>query len=326
MKSTQASAWRLVQRQNFTQWGALADFLQLTADQRVHIIDDRNFPLNLPLRLAQKIDKQTLDDPILRQFLPVKAEQALKVGFSNDPVGEQQAQSEVTKLLHKYTGRALLVTTQACAMHCRYCFRRHFNYQSDRVFVKELAAIQADPSLHEILLSGGDPLSLETAFLGKILHSLAQIEHVQRIRFHTRFPIGIPERIDADFLAMLAETKKQIWFVIHCNHPAELDQDVLCALKQVQKLGIPVLNQSVLLKDVNDDPIILKNLSEKLINHGIMPYYLHQLDRVQGAAHFEVAEATGKQLINHLQSCLPGYAVPKYAREIAGLTSKTLIC
>lgn len=319
------TSWRQVMRLNFTHWEKLADFLKLSSSQRELILAQPNFPLNLPLRLAQKIAKTTLNDPILRQFVPTVEEMKIQQGFVEDPVEDQSCRKS-SKLLHKYQGRVLLVCTSACAMHCRYCFRQNFNYElQDPFFDKEIQLIAQDPSLHEVILSGGDPLSLSDRVLESLLLRLAQIPHVNRIRFHTRFPIGIPERIDAEFLELLKNVQCQIWFVVHVNHPRELDEEVLASLKTVQKLGIPVLNQSVLLKGVNDDEDTLTQLFELLVDHGILPYYLHQLDRVQGAGHFEVPELEGSKLMQAVTKRLSGYAVPKYVREVAGEPGKTLL-
>ena len=183
--------------------------------------------------------------------------------------------------------------------------------------------IRHDPSIREVILSGGDPLSLPNRVLGRLLEQLSEIDHVKNIRFHTRYPIGIPERIDEDFIAMLEKLSQQIWFVIHCNHPRELDNEIFGRLTRLRKIGVIVLNQAVLLKGVNDSVDVLKELCETLTDHGILPYYLHQLDRVQGAQHFEVSEDVGHLLMEELRKVLPGYAVPKYVREIAGEKSKT---
>lgn len=317
------SKWQQILRQNFTRWEVLADFLELSPEQRTVILKSTHFPLNLPLRLAQKIAKGTLNDPILRQFLPTHEETARVTGFDAEPVKDANFR-RAPKLLHKYQGRALLVCTSACAMNCRFCFRQNFDYDVEKKsFADELQAIADDPSIQEVILSGGDPLSLPDRILQPLLESLSAIPHVTRIRFHTRFPIGIPERLDSAFIAILKQIRPQIWFVIHANHPAELDGDIIMSLKQLQTLGIVLLNQSVLLRGVNDDITTLKQLCEKLVNHGIMPYYLHQLDRVNGAAHFEVAEAEGRKLMEALNAQLSGYAVPKYVREIPGEPAKT---
>lgn len=317
--------WRQIQRSNFSHLQALADFLELDAHARTRLLKQPRFVLNLPRRLAEKIEKNNLEDPILRQFLPLIEEQNRSEGFRLDPVEDKTFRKE-KKLLHKYEGRALLICTSACAMHCRYCFRQNFPYETEeKQFEKELKAIAEDTSLTEIILSGGDPLSLSDTHLGSLMERIAEIPHVKRLRFHTRFPIGIPERLDASFLELLARARLQIVFIIHCNHPQELDAGVLAALKNVQRLGIPVLNQAVLLRGVNDNLATLKALCEKLADHGILPYYLHQLDRVQGAAHFEVPENQGLTLISELAKQLSGYAVPRYVKEIAGEPHKTPI-
>jgi EF-P beta-lysylation protein EpmB len=315
--------WRQVLRTNFTHWQKLADFLQLSPAQSAQILQKAHFPLNLPVRLASKIQKGTLNDPILKQFLPTLEEHVATEHYSIDPI-QDRVFCRTTKLLQKYEGRALLLCTSACAMHCRYCFRQNYPYESsNHQFENELQEIAADTSLREIILSGGDPLSLSNETLSLLLNRLNSIPHVQRIRFHTRFPIGIPERIDSSFISLLENSQKQIWFVFHSNHPSEFDEDIWAALAQIRRLGIPLLNQTVLLRDVNDSVETLKKLFEKLVDHGISPYYLHQLDRVQGAAHFEVPEEKGRQLIETVRKQLSGYAVPLYVREIAGESNKT---
>jgi EF-P beta-lysylation protein EpmB len=318
-------SWRQIQRDNFTDWKKLLSFLEFDLSKAHLVLPQSKFPLNLPLRLAEKIEKGNWNDPILRQFIPTTEELKPSPLFVLDPVADSAFRSK-PKLLHKYHGRALLLCSSACAMHCRFCFRHHFDYETkDKLFIEELSAIAQEPSITEIILSGGDPLSLSNAQLQYLLEELEKIPHLKRIRFHTRFPMGIPERIDSAFLHILSSCKKQIVFIIHCNHAQEFDEDIFHYLKKVQQLGIPILTQSVLLRGINDDVQTLKNLFELLVNHGIMPYYLHQLDRVQGAAHFEVTEEKGKFLIHQLNALLPGYAIPKYVREIANQPSKTPI-
>lgn len=315
--------WRERQRLTFTKIHELARFLELSAETLDCIDTTPHFALNLPYRLAEKISKNNPNDPIFLQFVPLKKEKEHAVGFVTDPVLDHTFVSSGS-LLHKYEGRALIVTTGACAMNCRYCFRQNYDYQAtDKLFEKELTQIEKEKSIEEVILSGGDPLSLSDSTLQPLLERLSAITHVKRIRFHTRFPMGIPERIDSSFLALLKSVKKQIWFVIHANHPNEFDDTIWTALKEIQCLGIPVLCQSVLLKGINDDLGTLKKLSLALVEHGVLPYYLHQLDKVQGAAHFEVPVATGKELIQALTHCSSGYAVPKYVQEIAGMESKT---
>jgi EF-P beta-lysylation protein EpmB len=325
MNQENISLWRQVQRKNFTDWKSLAQFLNFSKENEQQIVEVAQFPLNVPYRLAKKMQKNDLSDPILKQFLPVKDELVMKDDFILDPVGDQKARKS-GKLLHKYQGRALLVTTSACAMHCRYCFRRNFTYETNKKgYHEELTTITQDSSIKEIILSGGDPLSLNNSSLSDLINELSQITHIDKIRFHSRFPIGIPERIDDEFLSILANCPKQIIFVIHCNHPKELDEDVCFSLKKIQRLGIPILNQSVLLKGVNDQVATMKELLEKLSNQGIIPYYLHQLDRAQGTSHFETTEDIGIQMIQQLIQEMPGYTIPKFVKELAGMPSKSPI-
>jgi EF-P beta-lysylation protein EpmB len=322
-KDSQVSLWRQIQRQNFTDWKKLVAFIEL--DDFEHLERAPQFSLNLPRRLAEKIAKGMRNDPILRQFLPTVEERQKPPLFVSDSVGDNAARKG-PKLLRKYEGRALLLCTSACPMHCRFCFRQHFDYETtDHSFDQELEIIKQDETLTEIILSGGDPLSLSNRELKSLILRLGEISHIQRLRFHTRFPIGIPERIDEEFLEILEESRLQTFFIIHSNHPHEWDEEIFKALKSVQKIGIPVLSQTVLLKGVNDDVHTLKTLFEMIANRGIIPYYLHQLDRVERAAHFEVAEEKGKMLMKEIAASLSGYAVPRYVREIAGETSKTLL-
>lgn len=317
--------WQAILRTNFTRMEPLCDFLELSAEDRKALSLKNAFVLNVPHRLAKKMAKGTLNDPLLRQFVPLAEEGVSQDGFMEEPVKDTRfAKSE--KLIQKYEGRSLIISTSACAMHCRYCFRQNFPYETERKgFSNELQALEQDPSIKEVILSGGDPLSLSTSALTSLLQALEAVPHLKRIRFHTRFPIGIPERIDDAFLTLLASLKKQVWFVIHANHPLELDPDVLSALKAVQKLGIPVLNQAVLLKGVNDDLETLQALSDRLADNGILFYYLHQLDRVKGAAHFEVDPQSGKALVSALHRQSSGYQVPKFVQEIPGEPGKTAI-
>ncbi len=304
-------------------WQKLADFLELSEIDRAKIDHKPGFALNLPKRLADKIQKGNIQDPILRQFLPTLAEKIETTSFVQDPTGDMTF-CKSTKLLQKYRGRALLICTSACAMHCRYCFRQNFDYDTQgAIFDKEIEMIAQDDSLKEIILSGGDPLSLSNEVLKDMFERLCEIPHIRRIRFHSRFPIGIPERIDQGLLDVLKVISKQVWFIVHVNHERELDGDVLHSLEQIRKLGIVVMNQSVLLQGVNDNLDALKALSEKLVDNGIVPYYLHQLDRVAGTAHFEVPIEKGKHLIEELRKQLSGYAVPMYVSEIAGEMSKS---
>lgn len=309
--------WQQTLRENFRDLTALLDFLEI--EDRTPFTNT-SFPLNLPKRLADKIAKNTLNDPLLRQFVPLTEEHKPASGFTLDPVSDCSFQKTPT-LLQKYKSRALLITTGACPMHCRYCFRQNYDYQK-ATWEEELTHIQNDPTLVEIILSGGDPLSLSDRRLKELFQKLEAIPHLQIVRFHTRFPIGIPERITPEFLHLIQNSRLQTIFIVHTNHPKELDLDVLDSLK---KLPCPVLTQTVLLKGVNNTLTTLKELFLKLVSNGIIPYYLHQLDRVQGAGHFEVPKEQGLELIRALRENLPGYAVPRYVQELPGEKSKTIV-
>lgn len=314
--------WRQIQKNNFTRIELLLEYLEMVLEKRNQILIRPNFGLNVPLRLAAKIKKNSLEDPIFKQFVPLRDELDTRFGIP-EPV-QDQAFRKSPKLLKKYQGRALLLASSACAMHCRFCFRQNFPYETEeKGFREELALLALDPSISEIILSGGDPLSLSDGSLGSLFQAIDEIAHIRRVRFHTRFPIGIPERIDDSFLNILRSSSKQIFFIIHCNHPKELDEDVISALKKVQKIGIPLLNQSVLMKGVNDDEETLLSLSETLVNAGVIPYYLHLHDPVQGTGHFDVPEQRGMDLIRFLRENLSGYGVPRLVREEPGQLSKT---
>lgn len=316
--------WKIIQRKAFTQLEPLAKFLQLDAANYQKLLKNPAFPLMLPLRLAGKIKKNDLKDPIFLQFVPLEKELLHASSFCSDPVQDRLFHKTST-LLHKYSQRVLLVTTQACAMHCRYCFRQNFPYQKSEDYHEDLKYIEEDKSIQEVILSGGDPLSLSDIKLKLLIEKLNAISHLRIIRFHTRFLIGIPERITEEFLSILKSANKQIIFVIHSNHPDELDDDVIASLKKIQALQIPVLCQTVLLKDVNDNETVLEKLCWKLIQSGVIPYYLHQLDKVQGAMHFEVEVDHGVHLIETIRKKLPGYAVFRYVAEIPMKASKTPI-
>jgi EF-P beta-lysylation protein EpmB len=319
--------WRQIRRSNFTDWKRLLSYLELTVDDNAPLLKESRFALNIPERLAAKIEKGNWQDPLLLQFLPTVKELDRDPAFSTDPVLDMQVR-KTPKLLHKYHGRALLVCTSVCAMHCRFCFRQHFDYEKeDKTFVAEVEAIREDASISEVLLSGGDPLSLSDDVLHSLIQRLSDIPHVKRIRFHTRFPIGIPERIDDSFLSILQATRLQTFFVVHCNHAKELDEDIIAALKKIQRLGCPVLCQSVLLKGVNDDVSTLQRLCESLIDAGIIPYNLNQLDRVQGAAHFEVPLEKGVSIIHELRKLLPGYGMFSFVADLSSdpLSKTTLV-
>ena len=282
------------------------------------------FGLRVPRGFIGRMRRGDPDDPLLRQVLPLGAELDAAEGFVSDPVGDL-ASAAAPGVLHKYDGRALLVTTGACAVHCRYCFRREFPY-GEHVGGRgraALAAIAADSSLREVILSGGDPLSLSTARLAELSSALEAMPHLQRLRIHTRQPIVLPERVDAALLDWLGQQRLQTVIVIHANHAAEIDAAVAAALAALAARGATLLNQSVLLAGVNDTIEALESLSERLFAVGVLPYYLHLLDRVRGAGHFEVPQARAIALVDALRHRLPGYLVPRLVREEPGAGSKT---
>lgn len=283
------------------------------------------FPLRVPLGYVARMQKGNPADPLLRQVLPLGEELVTADGFSADPVGDLDAMA-IPGLLHKYAGRVLLITTAACGVHCRYCFRRHFPYREANAasldWQPALDYIAADPSIHEVILSGGDPLSLSDHRLAQLVTQLATIPHLQRLRLHTRQVIVLPQRVDSELLAWLAGCRLQTVMVVHANHANEINHDVTAALLRLKETGVTLLNQAVLLKGVNDDVQILAALSERLFTAQVLPYYLHQLDRVQGARHFEVSDAQALELVHALRDRLPGYLVPRLVREQAGQMAK----
>jgi len=287
------------------------------------------FPLCVTRSYLSRIEPANPRDPLLLQVLPLLAEQAeTEPGYSRDPVGDLAA-NPLPGLIHKYHGRVLLISTGACAIHCRYCFRRHFPYSEDSSSPGQMRQIidyiQADTSIEEVILSGGDPLSLSNSRLRALGEQLCTIPHLRRLRIHTRMPIVLPERIDKGLLAWLQSIPVQAIMVLHCNHEREIDQNVRQATHRLAGTGLTLLNQAVLLRDINDSVAALKALSEGLFESGILPYYLHQLDKVTGARHFEVPDADAMSLIKQLSKQLPGYLVPRLVRETAGAGAKGLL-
>lgn len=283
------------------------------------------FALRVPHSYLARMEKGNPHDPLLRQVLPLDEELRPQPGFVTDPVGDLFAMAG-GGVLHKYRGRALLITTGACAVHCRYCFRRHFPYSEARAtdhWATALDYLRAERSVHEVILSGGDPLSLSDARLQELMGALAAIPHLRRLRIHTRQPIVLPERVDAGLLHTLRTCPLPLVVVLHCNHPNEIDPAVHDALGALRASVDALLNQSVLLRGVNDDAATLATLSEALFDAGALPYYLHLLDPVAGAAHFAVAEDRARALLGALRARLPGYLVPQLVREQPGAPSKT---
>lgn len=299
----------------------LLETLDISPCELPEVDHNAGFPLRVPLSYVARMTKGDPNDPLLRQILPLAEEQQDVPNFSPDPVGDLSAMI-MPGLIHKYKGRALLVTTGACAIHCRYCFRRHFPYSQTHPDTNQwqeiISYLSENTSIEEVILSGGDPLTLNDRKLSSLTDGLANIAHLKRLRIHTRLPVVLPARVDHGFMQWLNNTSLKIIMVIHTNHPSEIDHDVYNALDKLSVAGITLLNQTVLLRGINDDSATLARLSKILFEANVIPYYLHIMDRVQGAAHFEVGEKKARQIYKELLSELPGYLVPRMVREQAG--------
>lgn len=329
LKARQIPDWQRALQDSFTRPQDLLDHLGLRG--RVPLPPARippPFPLRVPRAFVERMRPGDPDDPLFLQVWPRAAEAEVVPGFEPDAVGDL-ARLHGEGLIHKYQGRALVIATGACAVHCRYCFRQHFPYGEQRAardgWRALLDRIAADPSLEEIILSGGDPLSLADDKLAALVAGLEAIPHVRRLRLHTRQPVVLPERVDAGLLAWMTATRLQTVVVLHINHPQEIDEALRSAIGRLRETGATLLNQSVLLRGINDRAAVLQALSEALFACGVLPYYLHLLDRVAGAAHFEVPEDEALRLMQQLSASLPGYLVPRLAREEAGQPAKTTL-
>ena len=328
--ATTTEKWQQILADLITDPKELLQLLEL--DPKEFDLNDRvlqTFPLKVTRPYLSRIEKGNWHDPLLRQILPLDKE-LLDSGLSQigDPLRESDY-NPVPGLLHKYRGRVLLTVAPHCAIHCRYCFRRQFDYQANspsrQAWSDVIDYIAADQSITEVIFSGGDPLAAGDRQLSWLTDQLETIPHLERLRIHTRTPIMIPERVTDSMIHWLTSTRLKPVVVLHCNHPNEIDRPVIEALSKLATNGITLLNQSVLLKEVNDNSTILSALSEKLFSANVLPYYLHLLDLVPGVGHFEVSLAKGQQLIDEMQAVLPGYLVPRLVREEAGKVSKTRV-
>ncbi|MDX1824167.1 MAG: EF-P beta-lysylation protein EpmB [Thiohalomonadales bacterium] len=323
----QTGDWRKALSQAIRDPAELLDLLALSrellpAAQRAAAL----FPLRVPRGYVARMETGNPADPLLRQVLPLGEELLTTDNYSHDPVGDQ-ASMPIPGLLHKYHGRVLLITTAACGVHCRYCFRRHFPYCEAKAATNDWHAaldyIAKDNSINEVILSGGDPLSLSDNRLASLVTQLEAIPHIKRLRLHTRQVIILPERVDSALLSWLADCQLPMVIVVHTNHANEIDTEVAIALQRLASINnIILLNQAVLLRGVNDEVAALMALSERLFENRVLPYYLHQLDRVQGAQHFEVSDGQAVNLMNQLRNRLPGFLVPRLVRERTGAASK----
>lgn len=325
--------WKKLLQNGIRDLPSLANYLQIPLHKLIPKGCDQSsleagFPMRIPLPYASRIQKGNLLDPLLMQVLPSLLEQSEAPLFTADPLDESSF-NPVSGLLHKYASRALLVVSGACPIHCRYCFRRSFQYNENnpgkQQWQQAFQYINDDKSLNEIIFSGGDPLNLPDSYLSWLSEQIIKIPHIRRLRIHSRFPVVIPQRISAEFIKWLNSIPLQKVMVLHINHANEIDDEVIAAVKKLSNAGVTLLNQSVLLHGVNDDARPLIELSERLFSIGILPYYLHLPDKVSGTAHFDVAEAIAIDIHTQMQAHLPGYLVPKLVREIPGENSKTLI-
>jgi EF-P beta-lysylation protein EpmB len=321
--------WQQELADAFTDMEALCGYLHLScADLPISTAAAKKFPLRVPRGFAARMEKGNAGDPLLRQVLPVSDELKVFPGFHADPVGDLQAVS-APGVLHKYRGRALFITAGACAIHCRYCFRRDFPYaqlqlgksKEDRA----VAYIAEHNDISEVILSGGDPLLLNDERLHGLIAKLGRIGHLKRLRIHSRLPVVLPSRITDALIATLTNIPQQAVMVLHSNHANEISPTVVAACAMLKAAGITLLNQAVLLQGVNDNAESLCTLSEMLFAAGVLPYYLHLLDRAEGTGHFEAPETQAAALMRQVQQNLPGYLVPKLVREQAGALSKLAI-
>lgn len=323
------SSWQQEYKNSFTNAKQLCQALELNIGQLpISAAAEKQFQLRAPKSYVERMHKSDPNDPLLLQVLPTTYEDNSVDGYLKDPVGDLQS-IKTPGLLQKYNGRALLLATSRCAVHCRYCFRRHFPYSTQNprhdAWTQALQQLQQDQSITEIILSGGDPLVLDDAELMKLVAKLESIKHIKKLRIHTRLPVVIPNRICNALLSWIDNSRLNIIMVLHINHAQEINVPLKKKLQQLKNLNCTLLNQSVLLKNVNDSKSNLINLSEALFDAGVLPYYLHLLDKVEGAAHFDVSEKQAIKLMRQITMHLPGYLVPKLVKELAGEHSKTLI-
>lgn len=330
----QGENWKNEYAQAIKSVSQLLEFLQIPHCQRTEAIECSDFPLRVPLSYAKRMEKGKLDDPLLRQVLPTKQESSSAGAhdeYSLDPLMESNARLN-TNLLQKYQGRVLLLTTAACPIHCRYCFRRHFPYHDDNVaenagqYADALQQIKNDNSIREVILSGGDPLSLSDGRLAQLIRSLEEIQHLRYLRIHTRLPIVLPARVTPALLDIVQHGRLRKTVVVHCNHPHELSPEVSSCLQALSACGVTLFNQSVLLKGINDTPTCLMQLSQDLYDAGVTPYYLHMPDKVKGTAHFDVEQQQAVEIMKQLRSSLPGYLVPRLVRELPRHAFKVPVC
>lgn len=325
---TVESNWQKELANCFTTLESLLDYLQIPLDHiDKHSAARKLFPMRVPRPFAMQMNKGDINDPLLKQVMPMADEFEDAEGFVTDPLQEQNSQQK--GILHKYKNRALLIVRGGCAVNCRYCFRRHFPYQDHAANKQQwrdaLNYIALHKELDEIILSGGDPLMAKDDFLKWLSSEICQIPHIKRLRIHTRLPVVIPSRLDKSFHDWFSSIPLQKVLVLHVNHKNEVSDHLLSNLNKLRGTGTTLLNQAVLLKGINDSAPALKELTEKLFEVGVLPYYLHLLDKVKGASHFDISQQKAIRIMHELVAIQPGFLVPKLVREIANQPSKTLI-
>ncbi len=330
---TKSDCWKSILKDAITDVSTLAKYIEIPPEKLLKIADysddaAKKFPIFIPKTYAARILKGDINDPLLKQVLPISDELIIKEGFCNDPVGDNKAKKSEW-LLQKYHGRTLILTTNKCSINCRFCFRKNVLGNTSAPNINQLESvlheISSDQSIEEVILSGGEPFILDDNQIIELLKILENIDHLKRIRFHTRMAITIPQRINNNLVDRLQQSTKQVVIITHCNHPNEIDIKVTDKLSLFKATNVTLLNQSVLLKGVNDKCETLASLSSQLFDLGIIPYYLHLLDKAQGAHHFYIPDSKAIEIWTQLQKKLPGYLVPKLVREIAGEPAKTII-
>ncbi|MXZ44295.1 MAG: EF-P beta-lysylation protein EpmB [Gammaproteobacteria bacterium] len=318
--------WQGILRSSVRSVVELKHLLELQESQ-IDWVENPEFPLQIPRTFIQRMEKRNPLDPLLLQVAPSRAELNSFKGYTTDPLIERDF-IQSGGVVKKYANRALVIATGACPVHCRYCFRRHFDYAANQLadFQKTLETLAGDPSIVEVILSGGDPLTLSTSKLDAFVQHLEKLAHIAILRIHTRFPVMIPQRITPAFVEILSKTRLKVVVVVHINHPNEIDDSVHRAIQQLRSAQIDVFNQSVLLKGVNDSVGILSELMFRVFEIGVVPYYLHVFDPVAGAHHYDTSEKTALALWKKLQAQLPGYLVPRLVREVPHEAAKTILC
>jgi EF-P beta-lysylation protein EpmB len=322
------NSWQKDLRQVITDPKQLLSLLDIDSSEYLqHFKAKKLFPVRVPLPFIKRMKKNDIHDPLLRQVMPLSSEFVISDGFIADPLQEHDTVAE--GLLHKYKSRVLMIVKAGCAINCRYCFRRHFPYQENspnkKRWQQALNYNTNQNDISEVIFSGGDPLMANDEHLTWLVEQIEKIPHVRRLRIHTRLPLVIPNRITNNLVNLLSNTSLKATMVLHINHGNEIDDDFAKAIEPLRNAKVPLFNQSVMLKGVNDNAKTLSDLSEKMFDIGIIPYYLHLFDPVQGAAHFDVNEDRAVSIANEMLASLPGFLMPRLVREIAGQANKTPI-